>query len=74
MIATHDIMNRGMECLTESLGVIEAECFISAVIREKFDYTVWQRQYFDAMPPGKFNDDAVRYAKTHPYNGKAERL
>jgi len=36
---TVDIMNRGMECLTEALGVVEAEQFISIIIREKFDYT-----------------------------------
>ena len=28
-----DIMNRGMECLTKALGVVEAERFISIVIR-----------------------------------------
>ena len=74
MIATNDIMTRGMECLTKSLGVIEAEHFISAVIREKFDYTVWQRQYFDAMAPGEFHANAVKYAQSHPYTGTAERL
>ena len=74
MTATNDIMIRGMECLIESLGVIEAEHFISTVIREKFDYTVWQRQYFDAMAPGEFHDKAVKYAKAHPYNGQTERL
>ena len=71
---TFDIMNRGMECLTEALGVIEAEHFISIVIREKFDYTKWQRQYFDAMAPGEFHRRALEYAKEHPYAGNAERL
>ena len=74
MIATTDIMNRGMECLTKSLGVIEAERFISTVIREKFDYTTWQRQYFDTMAPGEFHEQAIQYAKAHPYAGNAERL
>ena len=74
MIATTDIMNRGMECLTKSLGVIEAERFISTVIREKFDYTTWQRQYFDTMAPGEFHEQAIQYAKAHPYVGNAERL
>ena len=41
---TVDILNRGMECLTESMGVVEAEQFISIIIRERFDYTKWQRQ------------------------------
>ena len=71
---TVDIMNRGMECLTEALGVVEAEQFISIIIREKFDYTKWQRNYFDAMEPGEFHKKAMEYAKAHPYTGNAERL
>ncbi|MBQ5420454.1 hypothetical protein [Selenomonas sp. FC4001] len=74
MMATNDIMNRGMECLTASLGIVEAEHFISTIIREKFDYTTWQRQYFDAMEPGAFHKNAVEYANAHPYKGNAERL
>ena len=34
-----EIMNRGMKCLTDQMGIVEAEQFISFVIREKFDYT-----------------------------------
>ena len=75
MIAnTVDILNRGMECLTESLGVVEAEQFISVIIREKFDYTKWQRQYFDALPDGEFAAKAKEYAEKHPFAGSAERL
>lgn len=72
--STADIMTRGMECLTEELGVVDAEHFISAIIREKFDYTKWQRQYFDAMDKGEFHKKALEYAEMHPYTGPAERL
>lgn len=71
---TVDIMNRGMECLTEALGVVDAERFISIIIRERFDYTKWQRTFFDAMAPGEFHENALDYAKMHPYTGNAERL
>mgnify|MGYP007070279739 CR=1 FL=1 len=71
---TVEIMNRGMECLTEAMGVVEAEQFISIIIREKFDYTKWQRRHFDAMAPGEFHEKAMEYAKEHPYTGNAERL
>ena len=74
MTNTVEIMNRGMECLTEKLGVVDAEHFISIIIREKFDYTKWQRQYFDAMEPGEFHKKALEYAKNHPFEGNAERL
>ena len=67
-------MNRGMRCLTSQMGVIEAEQFISLIIREKFDYTSWQRSYFDEMPDGEFAKNALAYAKEHPFTGKATRL
>lgn len=72
--STVDIMNRGMECLTQSLGVVDAERFTSIIIREKFDYTRWQRGYFDAMAPGEFHRNALEYAEAHPHTGNAERL
>ena len=72
--STIDILTRGMECLTDNLGVVDAETFISLIIREKFDYTRWQRDYFDKMPPGEFSSDAVQYAKDHPFEGKAQHL
>ena len=73
-VNTVDIMNRGMQCLTEKLGVIEAEHFIAVIIREKFDYTQWQHQYFDSMEPGGFSSAALEYGKKHPYTGNAEKL
>ncbi len=69
-----ELMSRGMECLTEGLGVVEAEEFISLVIRERFDYTRWQREYFDSMKPGEFHEQVVRHSREHPYAGTAERL
>jgi hypothetical protein len=70
----NELMSRGMECLTETLGVVEAERFISLVIQERFDYTKWQREYFDKMPPGAFHAQALAYGKDHPYTGPADRL
>ncbi|MCD8348915.1 MAG: hypothetical protein LUD16_13440 [Lachnospiraceae bacterium] len=62
-----EIMNKGMECLLEKLGIVETEQFISVIIREQFDYTKWQRDRFDAMDADEFNSAAVDYAKTHPF-------
>ena len=71
---TADLMTRGMDSLVKALGQIEAEQFISIVSREKLDYTKRQRDYFDSMAPGEFHENAVKYAKSHPYNGNATRL
>jgi len=37
------IMNIGMECLVEKLGIVEAEMFLSIVREHTFDYTEWRR-------------------------------
>ena len=46
------LRDEGMKALIKSLGKVEAERFISLIIREPFDYTEWQR--------GLFNDLSVR--------------
>ena len=38
-----------IKCLIKNFGVVETERFISIVIKEPFDYTVWQRDLFDDM-------------------------
>ena len=69
-----DIARFGQDKSYVPLSFLEAEQFISIIIREKFDYTKWQRQYFDEIPPGKFHQEALEYAKAHPYSGTAEKL
>jgi hypothetical protein len=68
--STVDIIDRGMICLMEKLGVIETEQFISVIMREKFDYTKWQREKFDNVNSDDFNQAAIAYAKEHPFNQK----
>jgi len=67
-----EIMNKGMNCLVEKLGVVEAEQFISILIREKFDYTKWQESYFDGMTPTQIDAEAKQYIAKHPFRGKAK--
>ncbi len=44
MIADTEIRSKGMEALMCVLGEVQAERFISLVMREPFDYTIWQRK------------------------------
>lgn len=44
MIADTEIRLKGMEALMSVLGEVQAERFISLVMREPFDYTIWQRK------------------------------
>ncbi|MBD5549709.1 MAG: hypothetical protein HDQ96_00800 [Lachnospiraceae bacterium] len=74
MTSTAEIMNRGMKCLTEQLGILEAEEFISVIIREKFDYTKWQREYFDTKTPEEISAEASCFERMQPFVGDAVRL
>lgn len=72
--STAEIMNKGMKCLMEQLGVVEAERFVATVIREKFDYTRWQREFFDGKSPAEIGKEAEEFELAHPYAGDAVRL
>ena len=74
MYNTVEIMDMGMECLVERLGIVMAEQFIAAIKRENFDYTEWQRMYFDKLPSGEFLSDAANYANENPYTGKGVQI
>ena len=73
-LTTAELMNQGMQYLTEKMGAVEAEAFIAAVIRERFDYTKWQRTYFDAKSPESIREEALAFAKSHPFTGNATRI
>lgn len=69
-MSTIELMDRGMKCLVESLGIVEAERFIAVINREKFDYTKWRKSQFDSMSLEEIGENAVAYAKQNPFNGK----
>ena len=71
---TAELMDKGMRCLVEKLGLVEAERFIATMKRERFDYTKWQRTFFDAKTPTEISSEAEAYAQAHPFKGKAERI
>ena len=60
------IMNRGMKCLIDTLGEVDAERFITQIIREPFDYTKWQRSMFEGMSIDEIGNAAVEYCKENP--------
>ncbi len=71
-MTTIEILDKGMQCLVDNLGIVEAEQFVSALKREKFDYTKWQQVFFDQIPIQQLHEDAVEYGRTHPFSGNAK--
>ena len=72
--SAQEVLTRGMQCLQDQLGAVDAEYFISLIIREQFDYTQWQREYFDQMTPEEISREAADYNKKHPFSGKAATM
>lgn len=55
------IKNEGMKVLIEHLGKVEAERFISLIIREPFDYTKWQNKLWKEKTVKEISDAAMKY-------------
>jgi hypothetical protein len=54
------LRNEGMKILINHLGRVEAERFISLIIREPFDYTEWQRVLFDTLSVKELSNLAMK--------------
>jgi len=46
MLTENEIKIKGMQILAQKMGKVEAERFISLLLREPFDYTKWQKKLF----------------------------
>ena len=60
-IHTNEILNKGMNCLTEELGIVEAQRFISIIKREQIDYAKWQNMYFNEISSDELNETNSKY-------------
>ena len=55
------LKNEGMRILAEQLGLVNAERFITLMIREPFDYTEWQRDLYKDVPLDDFLKNAMDF-------------
>lgn len=49
MRTENEIRVSGMKALVHSLGLVDAEKFISLLQRESFDYTEWQKNLWSGL-------------------------
>jgi hypothetical protein len=57
------IKSDGMRVLAENLGIVEAERFITLVLREPFNYTEWQRSLYGNMSIQELYDKVIAFEK-----------
>lgn len=53
------VRSEGMNALLKNLGKVDAERFISLIIKEPFDYTKWQENLFEDMSVRELSKKAM---------------
>jgi len=58
------LLDRGIRCLNNELGILDAERFMALILREPFDYTEWRKNnLFVGMSIDEILDSADKYCK-----------
>ena len=58
-----EVKIKGVRALLESLDEVEAERFISLIMREPFDYTKWQRSLLIDKTVTEISNSATRFRR-----------
>ena len=58
------LRHEAMEALTEALGMVDTERFISMIKRDTFDYTEWRRGLWGDMTIEEIFTEAVAHHKS----------
>ncbi|MDR1873880.1 MAG: hypothetical protein LBQ90_02540 [Synergistaceae bacterium] len=61
MLTNTVLKDEGMRILSEQLGLVEAERFITLIRQESFDYTKWRQGLYKDVPLDIFLRDAQEY-------------
>jgi len=59
-----EIKMSGFEILSNHLGIIETERFISLIQRERFDYTKWRQNLFVGLSGDEISKRAMDFQNT----------
>jgi len=54
MLTDTVLRQKGLDALTQSLGILDSERFISLILSEPFDYTEWQKDLYGDMSLDEF--------------------
>ena len=64
-----EVRIHGLRVLVEALGTVEAERFITLMLREPFDYTSWQRHLWADKSVDDISRAAMELRRTAPNMG-----
>jgi hypothetical protein len=58
-----EIRIQGLRVLTEALGAVEAERFVTLLLREPFDYTAWRQNMWPDKTIDELSTEAMSRRK-----------
>jgi hypothetical protein len=61
-----EVRIRGLRALVDALGAVEAERFITLVLRGAFDYTNWQRHLWAGLSVEEISQAAMELRSAPP--------
>ena len=64
------LADKCMSILCDHVGIVNAERFIVYLRTEGFDYTKWQREYYDAKSPDEIRDGVRKSSEEYTFLGK----
>jgi hypothetical protein len=67
MKSDSELKKQGLELLIAALGEVDAEKFISLIIKEQFDYSKWQKSLWSDKTIDEIHEKAANYAKKAKY-------
>ncbi len=65
LITDTEVKLKGIKALTESLGNVDDERFITLIQREPFDYTKWQRNLWEGQSVSDISRNAMKHIENH---------
>jgi len=61
------LLDKGIRCLTNELGLVEAEQFVYLLLSEPFNYTEWRKNnLFTGMSILEISQAADKFCKENP--------
>lgn len=63
-----EIKIEGFKALANRLGIVDAERFVTLILREPFDYTTWRRDLFEDMSLEEISTAAMNHEKRNAEN------
>jgi hypothetical protein len=72
MIADAVLKRMGLDALSKALGLVDAERFISLILREPFDYTEWQQGLYKDVSLDEFYSHVKEFREKKSQEEKAK--